>query len=66
MAHYATELKSELAKKDSEIAELRRKLQEFRTHLAGPKFQGVDDDGSRRDWISSGDVDYRLIEILQG
>jgi hypothetical protein len=29
---------------------------EFRTHLAGPKFQGLDLDGGRKDWIAVADL----------
>lgn len=31
-------------------------LQAFRVHLTGQKFAGFDADGSRRDWIATGDV----------
>jgi hypothetical protein len=29
---------------------------EFRTHLVGPKFQGLDIDGGQKDWIAVSDV----------
>jgi len=29
---------------------------EFRTHLASPKFHGLDLDGGRKDWIAVADV----------
>ena len=38
-----------LAAKDSAI-------EEFRLHLAGSKFQGLDLDGGRKDWIAVSDV----------
>ena len=31
-------------------------VEEFRCHLAGPKFQGLDLDGGRKDWIATADV----------
>lgn len=31
-------------------------IQSFRVHLDGPKFQGFESDGGRRDWIAVNDV----------
>ncbi len=31
-------------------------MSEFRLHIDGPKFQGVEADGGRKDWISTADV----------
>jgi len=31
-------------------------IEEFRIHLAGSKFRGVDIDGGRKDWIAVSDV----------
>ncbi len=38
-------------------------IQEFRVHLAGSKFTDTDPDGSRRDWIATGDVHAWLARI---
>lgn len=37
---------------------------EFRCHLAGPKFQGIDLDGARKDWIATADVQAWLQRII--
>lgn len=39
-------------------------LQEFRAHLLSAKFQGVDADGDRKDWIATSDVLARLSSVL--
>ena len=31
-------------------------IEHFRAHLAGPKFQGTETDGARKDWIAVADV----------
>lgn len=36
----------------------------FRAHLQLPKFTGTSQDGSRLDWISTKDVDTRLVNLL--
>jgi len=36
----------------------------FRALLAGPKFTGVDQDGTRKDWIATADV-LRRLETLR-
>ncbi|MBW4025516.1 MAG: hypothetical protein HIU92_20740 [Proteobacteria bacterium] len=45
----ATAAEAAVAAKDEEI-------QRFRIHLSGPKFQGTDLDGGRKDWIAVADV----------
>lgn len=50
------ELQSRLDSALSEIAE-------FKSHLALPKFQGTDSDGSRKDWIATQDVLRRVANI---
>lgn len=46
------------------LAELEAEIIRFRAHLAGPKFQGVDADGARRDWIATDDVDAFTMRLL--
>lgn len=45
------------------IARAAAELREFRAHLLSPKF-GPQADGSRGDWIATGDVLRRLADIL--
>ena len=35
----------------------------FRQHLLSPKFSGLDQDGSRKDWIATGDVLRWIAEL---
>ena len=62
--HYSERLKEEanalraiIAKHDEKLAQLICFLQ------TSPKFQGVDLDGSRKDWISTSDIVKKLQEI---
>jgi hypothetical protein len=41
-----------------------RAFQRFRVHLDGPKFQGIDHDRSRKDWIAVADVLNRVTIIV--
>jgi hypothetical protein len=41
---------------EKRIHELEMGLTAFRIHIDGPKFQGVDTDGGRKDWIATADV----------
>ena len=62
--NYIKKLEAENAAKTAEIARLEQELRDFDTHCNGPKFQGTDPDGSRRDWIATGDVHSRIERIL--
>lgn len=42
-----------------------RRIQELREHLASPKFDAVQQDGTRGDWISVADVQRWLRYIEQ-
>lgn len=35
----------------------------FLQFLNGPKFTGVQSDGERKDWISTGDVVHKLVDL---
>jgi hypothetical protein len=50
----------ETAEQASRIKATLEEVQEIRSHLLNPKFQGVDTDGDRKDWISTADVLRRL------
>jgi hypothetical protein len=41
-------------------------VRDFQTHLAGSKFQGIDADGTCKDWIATADVRAWLALILAG
>lgn len=62
--NYIHRLQDENAAKQARIDELERRLRGFLVHLQSPKFRGTDPDGSRRDWIATGDVNTRIGEIL--
>lgn len=42
---------------------MRDELTAFLVMLEGPKFVGLDTDGSRKDWIATRDVKARLAEL---
>lgn len=54
--NYIAQLKSEVAKRDAELASLNESMNAFFAFLHSPKFIGTDLDGSRKDWIATGDV----------
>lgn len=62
--NYIHRLQDENAEKQARIDELERRLREFQVHLASSKFTGTDAEGDRRDWIATGDVNHRIMEIL--
>lgn len=56
-------LQVELAQAQATIASYKAQLAQFSAFLCGPKFTGVESDGSRKDWISTGDVLRALRDI---
>ena len=62
--NYILRLQRESEQKDARIAQLESGLRELQVHLDLPKFNGVDADGSRKDWIATGDVNRMILEIL--
>ncbi len=48
--NHIVRLQTDLAAVQAEIEAKADTIQEFRLHLAGSKFAGVDTDGSRKDW----------------
>jgi hypothetical protein len=62
--NYIHRLQDEKQEKQDRLDEIERQLREFQVHLSSSKFTGTDPDGSRRDWIATGDVNTRLMEIL--
>ncbi len=61
--NYIKSLQAENEKLKSAIHKTQSEINAFRLFLVSPKFSGVQTDGSRKDWISTGDLDKRLIEI---
>jgi hypothetical protein len=54
--NYISRLQADLAATQSSLAAKERAIQEFRIHLDGEKFKGLEEDGSRKDWIATKDV----------
>lgn len=54
--NYIKRLQQENADQAGRIQALENELSQFRLHIDGPKFVGVEADGGRRDWISTADV----------
>jgi hypothetical protein len=53
---YIRTLQSDLKTAVAAVRAKDRAVSEFRIHLHGPKFQGLDLDGGRKDWIAVSDV----------
>lgn len=63
--NYITQLQEENRVLNNKLAAVDQWRKEFLAHLASSKFQGVDEDGNRKDWIATQDVRNHLAE-LQG
>ena len=61
--NYIARLQADLAAAEANLSAKAEAIQEFRVHLAGDKFAGTDTDGSRKDWIATGDVYAWLARI---
>ena len=64
MNHIAR-LQSELAAARTVLRAKENAIQAFRVHLAGDKFAGFEQDGSRKDWIATRDVLAWLTTIAE-
>lgn len=67
--NYIARLKMEAVNRDMAIETAQNEITEFMAFLNSPKFTGVESDGGRKDWIATGDVMARLMELrstLQG
>ena len=62
---YIRTLQGRLASAEEALRAKDEALTEFRIHLDGPKFQGTDADGARKDWIAVADVLRWLTRISQ-
>lgn len=54
--NFISKLQSEISEIDSLLMSRSERIQEFRSYLQSPKFNKVQSDGSRGDWISTTDV----------
>lgn len=62
--NYIKKLQQELNDLQTNNTNAETLIQEFRQHIRSDKFIGTDLDGSRKDWISTSDVEIRLQNIL--
>lgn len=62
--NYIKRLESSLASSERNLENGEAAIQDFRRFLQSDKFQGIDLDGGRKDWISTKDVEERLRIIL--
>ena len=58
------DLEAKILERDAVIAVVVNELMALRAHLCSDKFTGLDLDGARKDWISTKDVDTRLLDII--
>lgn len=61
--NFIKRLQADLEAKTTELDAKLALIAEFERHLQGPKYQGADTDGTRKDWISTGDVTEWLRSI---
>jgi hypothetical protein len=66
MSNYISRLREHVTTLEADDKALRGRIQEFRVHLAGPKFSGTEHDGSRKDYIATADVERWLDYVLNG
>ena len=60
--NYINQLQLDNAKLATAIRAAQSEINSFRIFLVSSKFTGTERDGSRKDWISTGDVERRLRE----
>lgn len=63
MANYIHTLQARVEELESRPQQKAELVAAFRQHLLSPKFSGLDQDGSRKDWIATGDVLRWLAEL---
>ena len=62
-SNYILGLQDENERLRKNSLKIQAEINEFIKFLHSPKFMGVETDGSRKDWIATGDVINRLQEI---
>ncbi len=63
MANYIKTLEARVEELEARLQEKAELVAAFHQHLLSPKFSGLDQDGSRKDWIATGDVLRWLAEL---
>jgi len=63
MSNYIKQLENEVAALSKALKNAESELDLFIAFLHSPKFSGVESDGSRKDWIATGDVISRMREL---
>jgi len=63
--NYIKKLQSDNDAMKQDAAAVASQISEFRAFLTSAKFVGTESDGSRKDWISTGDVDRFLSLLLE-
>jgi len=63
MANYIKTLEARVEELEARLQQKAKLVAAFRQHLLSPKFSGLDPDGSRKDWIATGDVLRWLAEL---
>ena len=58
--NYIKQLQADNALLHARINATNNAIQDFREHLASPKFVGTETYGERKDWISTSDVNNHL------
>ena len=61
--NYIKKLQADLEAKTTELDAKLALIAEFECHLQGPKYRGVDTDGTLKAWISTADVTEWLRNI---
>lgn len=62
--NYIKQLENSNAALRQELKVLHDNLHDLRAHLQSAKFQGVDLNGDRKDWIATNDVDLKIREAI--
>lgn len=62
--NYIKTLESICTDRAARLETIAREIEWLRQHLLSPKFQGLDVDGARKDWIATADV-LRWIETVR-
>ncbi len=61
--NYIKQLQSELKLAQNKVNAFERVMDVFKGYLHGSKFAGVESDGGRKDWISTGDVLHWMRDV---
>ena len=62
--NFINRLQNENAELNARIVATEEALTAIRVYLSCDKFRGVESDGSRKDWIATGDV-FRLLDEVR-